>query len=166
MRLRKNGFSLIELLIVVSIILVVAAIAIPNFIKSKMAANEASAVSSVRSINSAEVAYSTGYPTIGYSQLLADLGGAPAICAAPGGATSTSACLLDPVLSISDTVPKSGYLNTYGNVVSSNGVNTQYTINTDPSSRGVSGQRSFFSDHTYIIRFDPSVPATVASSPL
>jgi hypothetical protein len=63
-------------------------------------------------------------------------------------------------------MPKSGYLNTYGGVVASNGVNTQYTINADPLSRGMSGQRSFFSDQSYIIRFDPSVVATVASSPL
>jgi type IV pilus assembly protein PilA len=160
---RQKGFSLIELLIVVAIILVVAAIAMPNLMKSKMAANEASAVASVRSINSAEITYSVAYPTIGYSRLLADLGGNPVACAAPGGATSTSACILDSVLSVSDTVPKSGYLNTYGGVVASNGVNTQYTINADPLSRGMTGQRSFFSDQSYIIRVNQTAAASAAS---
>ena len=78
---KQKGFSLIELLIVVAIILIIAAIAIPNLLRSKMAANEASAVGSVRSINTAEVAYSTAYPNIGYSSAVRQgLGGAPAPC--------------------------------------------------------------------------------------
>src|SRR6202035_2435688 len=92
---RQNGFSLVELLIVVAIILVIAAIAIPNLLRSRMAANEASATESLRMINTAEAAYYSAYPTQGYSNLLTDLGGA-----SPCGAfTTTAACLLDPVLS-------------------------------------------------------------------
>jgi type IV pilus assembly protein PilA len=164
MRARQKGFSLIELLIVVAIILIIAAIAIPNLIRSKMAANEASAVESLRSINTAEVAYSTAYPAVGYSNLLADLGGSAAACAA--APTVTSACLLDPILAGSDINAKSGYLNTYGGVVASNGLNTAYTINADPANRGTTGQRSFFTDQSCILRFDPSAVASAASSPL
>src|ERR1700688_3934678 len=86
---RQKGFSLIELLIVVAIILIIAAIPIPNFIRSRMAANEASAVSSLRSVNTAEVAYFTTYPNQGYSAALSSLGGvAPCVVA-----TAAAACL-------------------------------------------------------------------------
>src|SRR5882724_5870261 len=66
---KQKGFSLIELLIVVAIILIIAAIAIPNLLRSRMAANEASAVGSLRTINTAEVTYSTTYPTQGFASL-------------------------------------------------------------------------------------------------
>ena len=68
---KQKGFSLIELLIVVAIILIIAAIAIPNLLRARIAANESSAVSAIRTINTAEVTYQSAYPTVGYS---ADLG--------------------------------------------------------------------------------------------
>ena len=98
MKSNQRGFSLIELLIVVAIILIIEAIAIPNLMRSKMAANESSAVGSLRTINTAEVTYNTNYPTIGFTGTLSQLGGTPATCATATGATSTTACLIDNVL--------------------------------------------------------------------
>src|SRR5258708_17450899 len=91
---KQKGFSLIELLIVVAIILIIAAIAIPNLLRSRMAANEASAVGSLRTINTAEVTFSTTYPSIGFGTLAALGGAAPCTTA-----TSTSPCLIYSPLS-------------------------------------------------------------------
>src|SRR2546428_8458544 len=93
---KQKGFSLIELLIVVAIILIIAAIAIPNLLRASMAANESSAVSSIRTINTAEVTYQSTYPTTGYAALL-NLGNTLG-AACPNPPTSTQSCLIDPVL--------------------------------------------------------------------
>jgi len=91
----QKGFSLIELLIVVAIILIIAAIAIPNLLRARMQANEASAVSSIHSINTAELSYSSTFPAVGYAAALANLGdGGTTPC--PG--TSAASCYLDSVL--------------------------------------------------------------------
>lgn len=75
---RQHGFTLMELTVVVGVILTIAAIAVPNFMRSKVAANEASAVTSVRMIHSVQVAYSTQYPALGFADTLAKLGPPPA----------------------------------------------------------------------------------------
>ena len=100
----------------VAIILIIAAIAIPNLLRARIAANEASSVSSIRTINTAEVTYQTSYPTVGYSVTLAALGPGGAACAAPAQA---NACLLDNVLSSAITAgtAKSGYYYGVGGVV-------------------------------------------------
>src|SRR5258708_11163415 len=96
---KQKGFSLIELLIVVAIILIIAAIAIPNLLRARIAANESSVVSAVRTINTAEVTYLTAYPTVGYSATLVALGPGAGVQACPaGGPTSAAACLLDSAL--------------------------------------------------------------------
>src|SRR2546429_4033185 len=105
---KQKGFSLIELLIVVAIILIIAAIAIPNLLRARIAANEASAVSSLRTINTAEVTYSTTYPTVGYAADLKTLGPVDAPCTA--GPAQTNACMVDFNLGSAATAPKSGYL--------------------------------------------------------
>ena len=82
---KQKGFSLIELLIVVAIILIIAAIAIPNLLRARIAANESAAASGIRTINTGEISYANTYPTKGYSAALADLGpgGVAAACPAP-----------------------------------------------------------------------------------
>src|SRR5277367_6344303 len=92
---RAKGFSLIELLIVVAIILIIAAIAVPGYLHARQVANESSAVGSVRSINTAMVSYNSSYPSVGYAANLTTLGGS---CTGATTPTSASACLIDSVL--------------------------------------------------------------------
>jgi len=95
---KQKGFSLIELLIVVAIILIIAAIAIPNLLRARIAANESAGASTLRTLNTSEVTYSTTYSAAGYSADLKTLGPNGAACNTPASVTSTSACLIDGVL--------------------------------------------------------------------
>jgi type IV pilus assembly protein PilA len=156
-KVKKNqkGFSLIELLIVVAIILIIAAIAIPNLLRSRMAANEASAVGSIRSINTAAVTYSSTYPSVGYPSNLTVL--APATSAGSGAAD-----LIDSVLAGGT---KSGYMF----AVVANGTGTPltgYSVNGDPVSPNTSGTRGFYSDQSGVIRYSSGGAASSSSSPL
>lgn len=153
---RQRGFSLIELLIVVAIILIIAAIAMPNLLRSKMSANEAAAVSSLRTINTGEITYATIYPSLGYSPDLPSLGGLPTVCSTATGASPAGACIVDEVLATASSAgtAKSGYYFTYGGLVATGGVNTAYTCLANPVNPGTTGQRDFYTDQTGVIRYD------------
>ena len=150
---KQKGFSLIELLIVVAIILIIAAIAIPNLLRAKISANESSAVAATRTIYTSEVSYSTTYGT-GFTGTYSALGSA----ATPCTATSTNACLLDPILTTATAGgSKSGY--TYALAAAGGGgtpasPNTTLEINSTPFTVGTTGQRAFCSDQTGVIRYN------------
>ncbi len=141
---KQKGFSLIELLIVVAIILIIAAIAIPNLLRARIAANESSAVGSVRTVNTAQITYSSTYSTAGYASSLANLAGSS--CSPP---TPTSSCLIDSQLGGGS---KSGYSfgisNTSGTPISA------YNIIAAPLQPNQSGVRYFCSFADAVVRFN------------
>jgi prepilin-type N-terminal cleavage/methylation domain-containing protein len=148
---KQKGFSLIELLIVVAIILIIAAIAIPNLLRARIAANESSAASIVRTLNTAEVSYVTAYPSTGYSATMAVLGGT---CNAATPPTSATACLIDDTLATAgNTTGKSGYK------FNETGTGTPagtYLVTATPSAAGSSGVNSFCSVEDAVVRKDSS----------
>jgi len=164
---KQKGFSLIELLIVVAIILIIAAIAIPNLMRSRMAANESSAVGSVRTVNTAMVTYAAQFPDTGYAATLDALGGQAATCAPPAVATLAAACLIDQSLSVAP-YQKSGYTFTAAGAKVNSNVNNVYTVTAVPQGVGSTGNRSFYSDQSGVIRYNlnGSAAPTVNSSPL
>ncbi len=141
-----KGFSLIELLLVVAVILIIAAIAVPNFLRSRMRANEASAVASLRVLNTAAVTYSITYPDMGFPAQLTTLGGVN-----PCSASSTQACLIDDYLAQGT---KAGY----SFVWTGDGATPSiaFTVTGTPVAVGASGQRMFCTDQSGVIRYDPT----------
>ena len=156
---KQKGFSLIELLIVVAIILIIAAIAIPNLLRSRIAANEASAVGSIRTLNTAEVTYASTYPDLGFTCTLGNMG-PPAGSAA---ATSTTAGLVDGVLA---SGTKSGYsfLLTGCTAAGSTSINVTYQSQGTPIAPGQTGQRAFCSDQSGVIKYDGGGSGTTCSA--
>src|SRR2546421_12872787 len=149
-----KGCSLIELLLVVAVILIIAAIAVPNFLKSRLRANEASAVASLRVINTAAVTFSITYPDLGFPAQLTTLGGAN-----PCTASSTQACLIDDILAQGT---KSGYSFVWtgdGFVPSIN-----FVVAATPQVIGASGQRMFCTDQTGVIHYDPTGSGCTSAS--
>jgi type IV pilus assembly protein PilA len=151
---KQKGFSLIELLVVVAIILIIAAIAIPNLSRARIAANQASAVGSLRTLNTACITYSASYGQ--FPSALTNLGP----IGSDGTASSTSADLIDSLLASGQ---KSGYTFTY----TAGADNQSYTITATPITPGTTGQNMYFTDQSGVISADVSGSgASAASSPI
>lgn len=137
---RQSGFSLTELIIVVAVILVIVAIAVPRLLHARIRANEASAAASIRAIHTAEAVYASNFPAIGYSTRLANLGRNGSTCES---ISSTNACLIDDALA-------SGIKNGYMFDLTGDGAtpDNAYNINAAPVSNGYTGQCSFSADQS------------------
>jgi type IV pilus assembly protein PilA len=140
-----SGFSLIELLIVVTVILILAAIAIPNMLRARISANEASAANSVRTISRAEITYNSAYPEVGYASSLAVLGGPQNDCEP----TETTACLISNDLSGGQ---KSGYVFKTSALLPAGGVNTAFVVGGVPVTFNTTGVRDFCATNDGVIR--------------
>jgi prepilin-type N-terminal cleavage/methylation domain-containing protein len=158
MKRSSKGFSLIELLIVVAIILIIAAIAIPNLLRSRIAANQASAVGSLRTLNTAEVTYSSTF-NVGFSADMPSL----ASPAAGGNPTSTAAGLIDSVLAAG---AKSGYSFVYspGPSDSTGRINT-YSFTGVPITSST-GTNFYYTDQSGVIRQNSTTTAASTDSPI
>jgi type IV pilus assembly protein PilA len=162
---KQKGFSLIELLIVVAIILIIAAIAIPNLMRARMSANEASAVGSVRSINTAEISYNAAYSNLGFATSLPYLGGPAGAACVP---STSSGCFIDSSLS---TGTKSGY--TFSLAIGSSPVvgtvSPSYSILAKPLTLNQTGTRFFCSFEDAVVRSSTgaiTAPCTAATTAL
>jgi type IV pilus assembly protein PilA len=154
---RRAGFTLIEILVVVAVLLTLMAIAIPNMLRARSNANEASAVASLRTISTAQATYQQTY-SAGFAPTLLALG--------PGGAgpTAAAADLIDQVLAAGS---KTGYIFIYTPLdANGDGRMDSYTIQANPTVPGQTGNKYFFADHTSVIRFSMAGPATSASPPI
>jgi len=175
MQSRQSGFSLIELLIVVAIILIISAIAIPNLLRSRIAANEASTVSALRTIKTAQITYAATYPTLGFAPDLTTLGPAPG-----GGVPSSStADLVDRNLAagvksgygFQDTAATDGCGSANGQfaLITAGGANISFDAFACPISKNRTGIRNFCTSDTGAIHqsADPSTPCDfTAASPV
>jgi type IV pilus assembly protein PilA len=144
---KQKGFSLIELLIVVAIILIIAAIAIPNLLRARIAANESSAAASVRTITTAQIEYQTYYSANGYATSLTVLGPNASTCTAP---TSAAACIIDAVLA-------SGLKSGYSLSTTTSGAAAPYTAfitYATPATAGTSGNKGFCSQEDGVVRWE------------
>jgi type IV pilus assembly protein PilA len=154
---KQKGFSLIELLIVVAIILIIAAIAIPNLLRARMAANDSSAAGSVHAIAVAEIGYFGSYNTIGFPPTAASLGG-PIPCT-PGVAT---ACFLDQSLLAASG--KSGYtFAATGSASAGSLINDQFYATGTPVNN-LTGTRAYCSDQDLVVRLQPPGNTTLVAS--
>jgi type IV pilus assembly protein PilA len=152
---KQKGFSLIELLIVVAIILIIAAIAIPNLLRARIAANESSAVASIRTINTAQISYNSAYPTVGFAGLSALAGS----CTGSTLPTSAAACLIDSQLASGS---KSGY--TFTSTAATGTPASSYVAFANPQTQNTTGVRSFCSVADAVVRYTTASMTTCAGT--
>jgi len=153
---KQKGFSLIELLIVVAIILIIAAIAIPNLLRARIAANESSAVASIRTLNTAQISYNSAYPTVGFAGSLSVLSGT---CTGATIPTTASACLIDSQLA---SGTKSGY--SFHNTASATTPASSYAAWANPQTQNTTGVRSFCSVADAVVRSSTSSLSSCAGT--
>jgi type IV pilus assembly protein PilA len=164
---KQKGFSLIELLIVVAIILIIAAIAIPSLLRSRMAANDSAAANTIRTLNTSEVAYLTAYPTVGYAQILTNLGPNGTACAA-ANVDSTHACLVDSLIACGPgPCTKAGYnyFLTGTPAAPATAPNPDYVVSAGAMTVGTTGNTAFCSMPDGVIRrAATAAAATIAAA--
>jgi prepilin-type N-terminal cleavage/methylation domain-containing protein len=153
---KQKGFSLIELLIVVAIILIIAAIAIPNLLRARIAANESSAVASIRTVNTAMISYNSAYPTVGFAADLPSLSGS---CTGNTLPTSAAACLIDSQLASGS---KSGY--SFAAAGSGGPPASTYYVYANPLTQNTTGVRSFCSVADAVVRYTTAALTTCAGT--
>jgi type IV pilus assembly protein PilA len=162
----SKGFSLIELLIVVAIILIIAAIAIPNLLQARLAANESSAAASLHTIQAAEITYYNAYPTVGYPSTIGPLGGA-----GPCTPSSTTACVIDNFLATATPggVGKSGYYYSATGIITGGATyNDAFVEGAAPIVVHSTGNRDFCETNDGVLRSQMGsvgdLPATVTAA--
>jgi prepilin-type N-terminal cleavage/methylation domain-containing protein len=151
---KQKGFSLIELLIVVAIILIIAAIAIPNLLRARIAANESSAAASVRTIDTAEISYQNAYPATGYATSIASLGGA-----SPCTPAVATGCIIDQTLALGT---KSGYLVAAAGIAVG-GINSDFVTSAIPVTVQTTGVKGFCGTSDNVVRFVSPSGAALAT---
>src|SRR5262249_28362776 len=136
----------------IPLVLIIAAIAIPNLLRATISANESAAASTLRAVNTAHVTYATSYPSSGYARSLAVLGPG-ADCTNPANVNEEHACLIDGILACSQTwCRKGGYKYNTAAVCGSTGVCENYVITATPAVANFTGNQSFCSTSDAIIR--------------